>query len=93
MCLIKKTGKTNTDIILHFCKTQFHYKIGPFIWNFALIFADENGFFLSPPSASLEKWQLVPWEINTVALLGSLFHLYQGTAVDLAVRVVAFNCD
>lgn len=100
----KKPGKTNTDIediclciYFTFCKTQFHYKIGPFIWNFALIFADENGFFLSPPSASLEKWsllwQLVPWEINTVALLGSLFHLYQGTAVELAARAVAFNCD
>lgn len=89
----KKNWKNKHRHYFTFCKTQFHYKIGPFIWNFALIFADENGFFLSPPSASLEKWQLVPWEINTVALLGSLFHLYQGTAVDLAARVVAFNCD
>lgn len=84
MCLIKKNGKTNKHRhYFTFCKTQFHYKIGPFIWNSALMFA----------ISSLEKWQLVPWEINTVALLGSLFHLYQGTAVDLAARVVAFNCD
>lgn len=86
MCLIKKkiNGKTNKHRhYFTFCKTQFHYKIGPFIWNSALMFA----------IASLEKWQLVPWEINTVALLGSLFHLYQRTAVDLAARVVAFNCD
>lgn len=89
----KKNWKNKHRHYFTFCKTQFHYKNGPFIWNFALILADENGFFLSPPSASLEKWQLVPWEINTVALLGSLFHLYQGTAVDLAARVVAFNCD
>lgn len=89
----KKNWKNKHRHYFTFCKTQFHYKIRPFIWNFALIFADENGFFLPPPSASLEKWQLVPWEINTVALLGSLFHLYQGTAVDLAARVVAFNCD
>lgn len=93
VCLIKKTGKTNTDIILHFVRHSFTTRSGHSSGTLHWYLQMKMASFFPPPSASLEKWQLVPWEINTVALLGSLFHLYQGTAVDLAARVVAFNCD
>lgn len=100
----KKMGKQTQTLrifvdvfILHFVRHSFTIRSGHSSGTLHWYLQMKMASFFFPPSASLEKWsllwQLVPWEINTVALLGSLFHLYQGTAVDLAARAVAFNCD